>query len=271
MQPMTEEQAMQFRKILEGYLRRSIKEPKRGVALMLSGGTDSLTLFWCLKKLGIPFRAYTYFLSTHRSQDLACAEKVCRIWEVPHVLVEDVWDSQKVRAILQKVVTLAGDSKKTVAEVLYPNYVLLDRIEEHYVLNGHLADTMNGSFAWMCIEFRNATVAEFTEMRKQHGSDGEDVTGATIQKIARQMKKEMVLPYRNCQDLRNWFYQFSHSQLNHPKQKMHSILAFWDEFSRAKVYRRNSPMQVNSLLREKFEEEFGGDQRKFYRSILERR
>jgi len=59
--------------------------PNEPVALLFSGGTDSLTVLWTLMELGAKVTCYTFHLSYFISNDARASKVACKYWNVPQV------------------------------------------------------------------------------------------------------------------------------------------------------------------------------------------
>jgi len=76
-----------FRNILQQVIARDA--PDQPVALLFSGGTDSLTVLWSLLDLGIKVTCYTFHLSYFISRDVLASKKACNYWKVPLVIINE--------------------------------------------------------------------------------------------------------------------------------------------------------------------------------------
>jgi asparagine synthetase B (glutamine-hydrolysing) len=217
------------------------------VALLFSGGTDSLTVLWTLLDLGARPTCYTFHLSYYESPDARVSRAACEHWGVPQVVVTE--DGRPRAEQVRDVVRAIGSSRKTHVEVMYGYWFLLEAAREEQVFTGLQADTLYGSYKTAAIRYGKASAADFAVYRRNlvASMDQEGLRQARL--LARRFGKRLETPYTDDR-VREFFFRYSWAQLNRPKQKMPPILAFEDRFREVPLYRHDDNMQVGSRLRE---------------------
>jgi len=238
----------------------NIKEP---AALLFSGGTDSLTIFWTLQKLSIPFTCYTFHLKRHISTDAKVASLCCKYWNVRHIIIQE---NQDVKKDVEETIKIIKSSRKTHVEVMYAYLHLFRGIKENVVFSGLQADTLYGSNKQAAIKHGKSDAGRFTAYRKKLLEDKgqEGLHQACL--LAQSFNKKFYAPYTNS-EVRDWFFKFSWKDLNTPKQKYPTVKAFSDKFKEINVYRKDDNLQCGSKIRELMADTFQNHQRKAYKTI----
>ena len=240
---------MQDMKDLRGILKSVIEEQLQPgpVALLFSGGTDSLTILWTLLDLGIKPTCYTFRLSYFQSADARASRLACQHWGVPQVVVTE--DTRPIPDQLADVIGIIRSTRKTHVEVMYGYWFLLAAVQEQHVFSGLQADTLYGSYKSAAIRYGKATAAQFADYRRKliSSPDQEGLRQAGL--LSRHFGKVLHTPYSDDR-VRGFFLRYSWAELNKPKQKMPPILAFAQEFRQIPIYRHDDNMQCGSRLRE---------------------
>lgn len=233
--------------------------PNETVALLFSGGTDSLTVLWTLLDLGAKVTCYTFYLSYFLSNDARASKAACNHWKVPQVIIHE--DNRDKLTQLKDVIQIIKSPRKTHVEVMYGYYFLMQAVKEQHVYSGIQADTLYGSNKNAAIQCGKKSAKFFTDYRKallaNPGQEG--LQQANL--IANHFGKVLHTPYSSL-PIRDYFFKYSWKELNRPKQKMPAILAFTDRFKELPIYRHDDNMQCGSHLREHL-----ADYVKLYRRI----
>jgi asparagine synthetase B (glutamine-hydrolysing) len=213
---------------LRSILRAEVlaQSASRRVALLLSGGLDSLTVGIACEEAGKEVVAYTYELdgipSTERPNAEAIARRMrwtLRIVRVPTHLVSSTF----LRLAIEH-----GCSKKTQFEVTYPILYLMPEIVEADVFSGwnkddHYANTREDIMEMSRHRRAGRSEAElqarFDALRdekyaKSDAADSPD-TFWFASRIATAVGKRLLDPSRSA-SVRRFFRPFSHDQLSSP-------------------------------------------------------
>lgn len=200
------------------------------VAVLLSGGIDSLSVAIAAEQLGKRITAYSFALDGYPSAELSAAIAIARAhaWpmKVIHVPTDDLKDDF-FRLALQD-----GCRKKVHFEVTFPISYVIPAISEAEILTGWNADDHYGNTAKVVIEFaqRNTKNADaqklknrFDEIRaRRYGEhDAEDSTDTFwfASRIACANGKRLIDPYRS-QAVREYFNAFNHAELSSPAKPL---------------------------------------------------
>lgn len=237
---------IEFRNLLREVIQRDL--PSEPVALLFSGGTDSLTVLWILLELGIDVTCYTFNLSYFQSTDLRASKKACEHWKVKQIIVNEDHD-ENIPQQLRKVIGVIKSARKTHVEVMYGYWYLINSVKEKHIYSGIQADTLYGSNKKSAIHYGKKTAEEFTTYRKELVSNPGQEGLLQARLIAEQFGKILHAPYSD-NSIREFFYQYSWKQLNSPRQKMPPVVSFFKEFGELPIYRHDDNMQCGSHLRE---------------------
>lgn len=234
-----------FRTILREVIKKQL--PNEPVALLFSGGTDSLTILWTLLDLEARVTCYTFHLSYYESTDLRASRLACDFYQVPQVIINE--DKGEILDQLKDVITVIKSPRKTHVEVMYGYWFLIQAVKEKHIFSGIQADTLYGSNKNSAIQYGKRLAGDFTKFR-QHllanpGQEG--LCQANL--IARHFNKVLFTPY-SSQNIRDFFFRYSWADLNKPKQKMPAVISFSEKFRELPIYRRDDNMQCGSHLRE---------------------
>lgn len=220
------------------------------VALLFSGGTDSLIVLWSLLALGIETHCYTFRLENVESKDSLIASKICRAWDVPFNLViipegpVDILESN-----LRELIQIIRSSRKTHVECSFPFWYLVPYIAETQVWSGFNGDDLWGSAKNIVIECSKDR-AKFRAVREKLIADPLTSAWQCVETICKVNDKQLLSVYRD-REVIDYLLSFSWEELNKPRQKILAYEAFYKEFERVpNIWRRNDNLQCGSGLRE---------------------
>jgi len=202
------------------------------VAVLLSGGVDSLSVAFGAHRLGMKITGYSFYLNGVPSYDFEKAKEVCEIMEWKFVGVPIFTSKTRLERDWMRLVKM-GCIRKTHYECVYPFLYLYPAIEETFVLSGWAADGYYGmsrkaNTDWKHtrekqIEFMN----EYFSLQKRAGY-------IWHKRVADEYGKIFVTPYLT-QPVKDWFYSMGWDELNRengkPKQKRH-IRSSFTEFDK---------------------------------------
>lgn len=238
-----------FRAILREVIKKDLaKEP---VALLFSGGTDSLTLLWTLLDLGAEVTCYTFRLERVESNDSKAARLAADTWQVPIEVIQAPYQEPGALAgDVREVIRIIQSARKTHVEVMWGYWYLIRAIKEQQVWSGLQADTLYGSSKSMAIKYAKQPQA-FLAARRKMVTNPDQEGYKQAHKIAAYFDKEFYAPYTSPQ-VREFMFSYSWAELNKPKQKMPAVIGFEPEFRQVPIYRRNDNLQCGSGIREYF-------------------
>jgi asparagine synthetase B (glutamine-hydrolysing) len=222
---------------------------RNSVALLFSGGTDSLTCLFSLLELGIKPILYSFHLENTIHKDIEVSEQVADFYQLPHNIVkikEDIEQLQKDVCYLIKEYQI---SRKTNVQCTYPFLHVLPHIKENNVVTGLCADDLYGTAKSVVMKaskdkniLDKIRVKTFSDLNSSAYRSIKEMTEGTF-------SKKLIAPYRDSIII-DYFMKFSWEEMHKPKQKQLALNAFEDYFSKQKIYRKNSNLQVGSKIRE---------------------
>lgn len=234
--------------------------PQEPVALLFSGGTDSLSILWTLLDLKAQVTCYTFHLSYFISDDARASRMACNYWKIPQIMVNE--DNREKEDQLQDIICTIHSFRKTHVEVMYGYYFLMQAVKENHVYSGIQADSLYGSNKNGAIRMGKKSAEEFTRYRQDLVSNPDQEGLKQAGMVADHFHRTLHTPYSDPR-IRDFFYQYNWKELNQPKQKMPAILSFEKEFRELPIYRHDDNFQCGSHLREHLSE-YVRDYRRIY-------
>ena len=195
--------------------------PEKEVAVLLSGGVDSISVAFAAERLGKRITAYSFRLEDEPSYDYNKAKDIAQMrnWRFVGVtiptdrLVEDFHNLVKL-----------GCKKKTQFECTFPFLYIYPQIKEKYVLSGWAADGYYGLSKKAMIHYKGDN---FNEFRDNYFQDENQAGYIWHNKVAEMNNKNLVTPYLTAA-VKEFFYRHNHEQLNKPFQKHHVRNGFYE-------------------------------------------
>ena len=233
---------------INDYFTREI-ENKNDVALLFSGGTDSLTCLFSLLEIGITPTLYSFHLEGVVHKDIEVSRQVADYYNLKHNIIEIKRDIEQLKQDVIYIVKTFDVTRKTNVQCTYPFVHVLPNIKEKYVVSGLCADDLYGtskSMSIKCAKDKNV----FDEIRNKIFSNLNSSAYRSIKELTETIhEKKFITPYRD-EEIINYMMQFSWSELNKPKQKQLSYSSYLDYYEKQKIYRKNTNLQVGSKIRE---------------------
>ena len=118
-------------KLIQENLEKNI--PEKDVAILLSGGVDSLSVAFACQNIGKNITAYSFKIKDVDNYDYNMAKEVSKIFNWPFISYEI--EKQNLKTDFFKLKEL-GCYKKTHYECMYPFLHLIPKIEQKYIAIG---------------------------------------------------------------------------------------------------------------------------------------
>ena len=218
------------------------------VAVLMSGGVDSISCAFSAHRLGKKVHVYTFHLENDPSYDAMKAIEVAKIMNWEYTLIE-----VPAKNLESDFIYLATDiecKKKTHFECTFPFLYVYPKIEEFEVISGIAADGHYGISKKACIHYKTPK-SKFDEFRVDYFAQ-KNPAGLIQQKIlAKQYGKEFIAPYLE-KDVIDFFRQYDWYELNKPFQKHHVVTAF-SEFKLIGKFKKHINLQLGSNIDKLFE------------------
>jgi asparagine synthetase B (glutamine-hydrolysing) len=239
-------QAKEFRNIFTANIQNSL--PKKPVGLAMSGGIDSVSVFFALIDLGVDFECYTFYQKGYESTDLKESLKYCDHYGIKINLIElssDVDDIYK--EIVDLIPFLGSKIKKTKVETMRPLKQLFENSKHDFILNGLSADDYQ--------PYKRKT----SILLKEYGEQGVinkgyrvslDNLEDSMELLSKEMAQSFGIKFFDAyadKKIQDYFLKFTLKSLLTPHKNL-VTLAYKDEFDKMGGFRKHESYQVNSKI-----------------------
>jgi asparagine synthetase B (glutamine-hydrolysing) len=231
--------------ILRNVTRQQVQEQE--VAVLLSGGVDSLSVAFAASDVGKTVHAYSFHLDTHESYDYQKAKDVAEQfgWEFTGVSIP----TANLKEDFHRLVEL-DCRKKTHFECVYPFLYVYPQIKQKYVLSGWAADGYYGISKKALLNYKH-TQELFNEFRDKYFEPNMCAGYKWHRKVSDLHNKVFVTPYLTP-EVKEFFYSKSWEELNQPNQKHHVRNAF-PQFSQIGNVKNHLNLQIDGGIVDLFE------------------
>tara|TARA_R100001244_G_scaffold68239_1_gene55846 strand:- start:2074 stop:2901 length:828 start_codon:yes stop_codon:yes gene_type:complete len=236
---------MRIDKILMQNIEETVPDEK--VALLLSGGVDSMSVGFSAHRLGKKITAYSFKTDEHDSYDYNKAQEVAEAmgWD----FVGTVVPTNNLKEDFYRLLEM-GCIKKTHFECVYPFLYVYPTIKEKYVLSGWAADGYYGVSKKAIINY-SQTLELLNEFRDDYFKPENRAGYDWHNRLAKNYDKIFYSPYLS-DNVKKFFYTKGWQEINKPKQKFHVRVAF-DEFKPFDKIKNHSNLQLDSQINKVFE------------------
>lgn len=235
-----------MRKIINNHLA-NYKDKE--VALLFSGGMDSLSLLLSCLDVGIKPHIYSFKLHSIESTDITSARRIIDIFNLRYTEIEMPQGLLQLRHDVFDIIKTFKVKKKTQIQCIQPFMYIIPKVKEDIILSGLCADDIYGTSRKMQELGRKDNV-EFYLKRLEKHNDLESSSYKFIKQLCESYNKEFIAPYKQNEDLVSYILNRTFKELHSPKQKNIMYKSYKEEIEKYKLYRRNSNLQVNSGIRE---------------------
>lgn len=235
-----------LRSLINEYLIENVHDGN--VAVLFSGGLDSLSILLSCLDVGINPHLYTFRLSNYESEDSKSSKRIADIFDLP--LTEVILDVENINLVedIKTIMNMFNVKKKTQIQCIQPFLYVIPQIQERYILSGLCADDLYGTARSIAKLSKNKDI--FDETRRQKHFDIESSSYKFIEELCRAKNRIFIAPYKQCDDIYNLMINKSYKELHSPKQKNITLTAYKDYIDKYNLYRRNSNLQCDSKIRE---------------------
>lgn len=237
-----------LRTLINNHLSRHINDQK-SVAVLSSGGMDSLSVVLSCIDLGITPTLYTFYLKSFPSPDLHSSREISRIFNLPIREIEI--DDSDINILIKDVhyiIQTYGVKKKTAIQCIHPFLYVAPVVQEDVVLTGLCADDLYGTSRSMAKH--RSDWDTFQSLRMGRVTNPTASAYTYIKSVFEAAGKQFVAPYKNSQELIQYMTRQTYKEMNSPKQKTPAYIAYKEEIDRFELYRRNENLQCGSRIRE---------------------
>lgn len=233
-------------KIIEDII--DIEIPDKDVAVLMSGGIDSLTCAFSAMRLGKKVHTYTMKVNGIDSGDSIASKEAAKIYGWDHNEINVPIDN--IKEDFLKLINDYNCKKKTQVECAFPFLYVYPKIKQKYVLSGWAADGHYGLSKRAMIHFRYPKRL-FDNFRYDYFNK-ENIVGILQQyKLAEENDLTFVAPYV-YEHVYNYFITKDWDTLNKPFQK-YEVVKDYPEFKRLPKVRKHENLQLCAGIPKYFE------------------
>lgn len=237
-----------LKQLINNHLEKNIKD-KNDVAILFSGGLDSLSILLSCLEIDIRPVLYSFYLKSHVSDDIEASRKIAIIYNLKliEIVINDT-DINQLKNDVHYIINKYHLYKKTAVQCVYPFIYIIPVIKEKYILTGLCADDLYGTPRSMA-KYRN-DFDTFNEIRENKIQDITASAYSYIKSLVEENNKIFIAPYKDNLDLLNYFRGLNYKDMNSPKQKNIMYQDYKEEIDKYKLYRINQNLQCGSKIRE---------------------
>lgn len=221
--------------------------------IYLSGGTDSGTVLAGLLELDVEPVCYTFVVGNRMHEDARVASKMCADHNLDHRIVSIPRNEEQLVADIKRAIrelfTVGYEISKAKIQCVQPMIYLAERLVEDDFDEAYL------STGAVCLDDRTVDVLLNTqgeEAAREYRTKKllYDYGSATeaMKDVSKRLGVTLYEPY-SVQPFADHALSLDMAELNYPVQKGIALRAFPEFWSKG-YYRTNSPLQVNSGIRE---------------------
>jgi asparagine synthetase B (glutamine-hydrolysing) len=236
-------------KILETVVNREVQDKE--VAVLLSGGVDSLSVACAAHRLGKKVSAYTFHLEGDPTYDANKAEEAAKVfgWDFDLTIVP----TDKLVEDFKTLVSKYDCRLKTQFENTFAYMYMFPKIKEKYIMMGMGVDHWYGSSKKCAMHFKEPKEL-FDQYRKEYFDDPAPANLMTLRTLTEEYDKSLVLPYLWHKEIEDFFWPMSWNDLNKGKKNKFLIReAFKEEFSKIEPIKVHLNMQLGANIDDLFE------------------
>lgn len=223
------------------------------VPILLSGGTDSAAILSAALALGRKPDCYTYSIGGVAGTDLRVAQLMCDTFELQLHVIDLPRDHESLVRDIREIVARLGTTRKAAVQCAHPMWYMARAIAHagfdatYCGTGGVIEDNRTGG-----IILNTQGEEAFREYRRKNLTPGytQDGNGTWAMHTAAQWSGVALLEPLVMEPFATYSLSLDAREINRPVQKGIAMRAFPEFWSRGRWRRTNSPMQVNSGLRD---------------------
>jgi asparagine synthetase B (glutamine-hydrolysing) len=222
--------------------------PNKEVGLAMSGGIDSMSVFFALLELNHPFECYTFYQDGIESDDYLSSVKYCKQFNIPLNVIKLPSDVDSVYNDVKEVIPYCGlKLKKTKVETLRPLMYLFKESKHDTILNGSSGDDYQPYKRAVNVLYqKGGDELVLLYGYRRNTNFHADAYDELSQSMARTFNIEFVNCYSDP-NIESYFLQFSLADLLKPHKHLVTS-AFQNEFDSVGGFRKHSSYQVNAKI-----------------------
>ena len=226
-------------KILKKIIKSDLEQiEEKNVALLFSGGIDSLFLLFSLLELGKNVICYTFCLEGIESSDLYYSKEAAEVFDVPHKTVTLPTDINLLVKEVKEIIVEFGLVKKTEVECTWPLWRSIQQIRQKSIVTGIGSDSYFGLSKRAKIHFASSADL-MDQFRSAYFSNPKNGQQEILPKICKKFKKDMYHPFF-AKGLLEAFKGKSWEEINKPFEKQVLIDCFPKMYKQIKLRRHQN-------------------------------
>ena len=236
---------------------------EKDVAVLLSGGVDSISVSFAAHRLGKTLHCYSFYVNGKPSKDFLNAESTAKAFNWNFTAIDVPVDN-----IEKDFFTLIHQykcEKKTQVECTWPFLYIYPRIEQKELLTGWGADGWYGVSKKAHIHYKEPK-EKFDEFRNAYFGVKNPVGIRQQEQLAREYNIKWIapyFPYPQNQKVKNFMMKYDWYEMNTPKQKQKIRESFAKEFEKSKA-RIHENLQLAAGIPDYFEKLLDNKEINFY-------
>ena len=223
--------------------------PSDEVAVLMSGGVDSLTCAFAATRIGKKVNCYTMYVDGKETPDSITSVAAAKTfgWDIKliDVPVKNIKDDFK------KLIRSYDCVKKTQVECTFPFLYVYPHIKEKHIISGVAADGWYGVSKRACIHYKH-TKELFDEFRNNYFGSSNPAGVRQQEQLSKEIDANLISPYLDDK-VGKWMMQHDWDFFNKPFQKANIIKAF-PEFKTFGKNRKHANLQLVAGIPEYFEQ-----------------
>lgn len=206
---------MNLRNLLKSSIENLV-EPDKPLAILFSGGTDSLCMLWTALDLGHRPVLYHYVVEGHVSGDRRRVKAIADFYSLPLTVATIPLDVENLKWYVRRIIN-DGIHGKVNIQCMHGHYHLAPLVCETQILNGSGVDGLYGVYRQMAIASRKDPAA-FQKMRLKYLDDPNSDAMVYQSKLYNSCGVKSLFPY-TCEPIRRLLMSRTWDQMNRPRSK----------------------------------------------------
>lgn len=236
---------MNLKDLMNEYIKEGVKY--ENIGLLFSCGMDSLSILFSLLENDIRPTLYTFRIDNYFSEDFKRSRDLANKLELKFVEVVVPTNPQIIEQDVRFIIRNFKVKKKTQIQCIHP-FLYVDKSMEDVFISGLCADDLYGTSRKMAMLGSNNDT--FLSARKEKHNNEESSSYKFIKNVFSQEGLRLLCPYKESKAICSYMLSKTYNELNKPKQKMVMYEAYKYYLDMYGLYRRNSGLQCDSMLRE---------------------
>jgi hypothetical protein len=226
-------------------------EKRKETALMFSGGVDSSTILAAMLECGVKPDLYTFYLQGSKSKDIKIAREISKEFDLNLNELEIPSNFDALVSDIKSVIRICRRTSKAHVQCAHPWIYLSSKCKQDghsSAMIGMSADGLYGTNRKGAIIYKTKGEDEFRKYRAKKDNDYLS-SDSSVFKLSKHFGVQLWDLYAQY-SIGGFLLSLTYDQMHKPIQKAVAINAFPEFWKRGNWIRLNSPLQIESGLRE---------------------